>query len=120
MDILRALKREEAKLEKTAKNAMKHLAALKATMKFFGGTTSGTKIAGGKKRRKMSAAGRLAISKATKARWARIRELKNTATKTPKTTKRKISAAVRAKMAKAQKARWAESRAVKAKTAKAA
>src|SRR5271170_5696618 len=113
MDILKALKREEAKLEKHAKNALKQLAALKATMKFFGGTTPGTKLVYGKKRR-MSAAGRLAISKATKARWAKVRELKATAAKAPKRT---MSAAGRARIAKAQKARWAKIRAVKSKAA---
>ena len=73
-EIVKALKREEAKLEKNVKHAFKRLAALKATMKFFGGTTPGTKLVYGKKRR-MSAAARLAISKATKARWAKVREL---------------------------------------------
>src|SRR5271170_4447530 len=113
MDILKALKREEAKLEKHAKNALKQLAALQATMKFFGGTTPGTKLVYGKKRR-MSAAGRLAISKATKARWDKIRRLKATAATAPK---RKMPAAVRARIAKAQKARWAKWRAAKAKKA---
>ena len=70
MDIIKTLKREEAKLEKNVKHAFKKLAALKATMKFFGGTTPGTKLVYGKKRR-MSAAGRLALSRATKARWVK-------------------------------------------------
>jgi hypothetical protein len=113
LDIIKALKREEAKLEKNVKNAFKRLAALKATMKFFGGTTPGTKLVYGKKRR-MSAAGRLAIFKATKARWAKVRELKATAAKAPKS---KMSAAGRARIAKAQKARWAKVRAAKAKKA---
>jgi hypothetical protein len=113
MDIIKALKREEAKLEKNVKHAFKKLAALKATMKFFGGTTPGAKLVYGKKRR-MSAAGRLAISKATKARWAKIRELKATAAKAPK---RKMLAAGRARIAKAQKARWAKIRAAKVKKA---
>ena len=113
MDIIKALKLEEAKLEKNVKHAFKRLAALKATMKFFGGTTPGTKLVYGKKRR-MSAAGRLAISKATKARWAKVRELKATAAK--KTT-RKMSAATRARMAKAQTARWAKIRSAKVKKA---
>ncbi len=114
MDIIRALRREEAKLEKNVKNAFKHLAALKATMKFFGSTAPGTKLVYSKKRRKMSAAGRLAISRATKARWARVRELKAVAAKTPK---RKMSAAGRAKIANAQRARWAKVRAAKLKKA---
>jgi hypothetical protein len=113
LDIIKALKREEAKLEENVKNAFKRLAALKATMKFFGGTTPGTKLVYGKRRR-MSAAGRLAISKAAKARWAKIRELKATAAKAPES---KMSAAARARMAKGQRARWAKVRAAKAKKA---
>ena len=73
LDIIKALMREEAKLEKNVKNALKHLAALKATMKFFGGTTPGTKLVYGKKRRKISAAGRARIAKAQRARWAKVR-----------------------------------------------
>jgi hypothetical protein len=43
MNIIRALKREEARLEKYVKNMAKQ-AALKATMKFLGSTTPGTKL----------------------------------------------------------------------------
>ena len=110
MDIIKALKREEAKLEKNVKHAFKKLAALKATMKFFGGTTPGTKLVYGKKRR-MSAAGRLAISRATKARWAKVRQAKTVK------PRRNMSAAGRARIAKAQKARWAKIRAAKGKKA---
>jgi hypothetical protein len=110
LDIIKALKREEAKLEKRVKNALKQLAALKATMNFFGGTTPGSKLVYGKKRR-MSAAGRLAISKATKARWAKVRQA-NAAK-----PRRKMSAAGRARIARAQKARWAKVRAAKAEKA---
>jgi hypothetical protein len=59
----------------------------------------------------MSAAGRLAISRATKARWAKFHAAK--AIK----PRRKMSAAGRASIVKAQKARWAKIRAVKAKKA---
>ncbi len=110
MDIVTALKREEKKLERTAKSAMKRLSALRATMKFFGGTTPGTKLVYGKKRR-MSAAGRLAISKATKARWAKVRAAKAAR------PRRKMSAAGRASIVKAQKARWAKVRAARARAA---
>jgi hypothetical protein len=76
MDILKALKKEEAKLEKHARNTMKHLAAVRATLKVFGGgwTGSAKPVAG--KKRKLSAAGRARISKAAKARWAKIRAAK--------------------------------------------
>ena len=110
MDIIKALKREEAKLEKNVKHAFKRLAALKATVKFFGGTTPGAKLVYGKKRR-MSAAGRLAISKATKARWAKVRQAKTMK------SRRKMSAAGRARIVKATKARWARWRAAKTKKA---
>ena len=113
MDIVKALQREEAKLEKNVKNAFKRLAALKATMKFLGGTTPGTKLVYGKKRR-MSAAGRLAISKATKTRWAKVRELKATAAEAPRS---KMLAAARARMEKGQQARCANVQAAKGKKA---
>jgi hypothetical protein len=112
MDIIKALKQEEAKLEKNVKNALKHLDIIRSTMNFFGGSTK-PKL-GGRKKRRMSAAGRLAISKATKARWAKLRELKATAAQTPKS---KISAAGQARIAKAQRARWGRVRAAKIKKA---
>jgi hypothetical protein len=62
LDIIEALKREEAKLENNAKNAVKHLGILRATMKFFGGSAK-PKLAG-LKRRKMSAATRARMAKA--------------------------------------------------------
>jgi hypothetical protein len=111
MDIVKALKKEEAKLERTAKNALKQLTAIREAVKAFGGSLIGS---GGRKKREMSAAGRLAISKATKARWAKVRAAK--AVK----PRRKMSAAGRASIVKTQKARWAKIRAAKAKTAKAA
>jgi hypothetical protein len=73
MDILKALKREEAKLEKTVKSALKHLVALRAAMKIFGGAESGEKTGN---RSKMSASARARISKAQKARWAKVRAAK--------------------------------------------
>jgi hypothetical protein len=109
MDIVKALKREERKIEKSVKNGMKHLEALRASIKVFAGGLVGNGRLG--KRRKMSAAGRLAISKATRARWAKVR-----ASKAAK-PRRKISAAGRARIAKAQKARWAKIRGPKAKAA---
>ena len=66
MDILAALKREEEKLQKQADT-------VRAAIKILGGrvTSSGKRI--GRKKRKMSAATRAKISKATKARWAKFR-----------------------------------------------
>jgi hypothetical protein len=84
---------------------MKHLEALRASIKVFAGGLVGNGKLG--KRRKMSAAGRLAISKATKARWAKVRAAKATRTIHRHT---KMSVATRAKMAKAQRARWSKVR----------
>src|SRR5437667_4546393 len=69
MDILAALKREEAKLQKQADT-------VRAAIKVLGGgvTSSGKRI--GRKKRVMSAAARARISKATKARWAKFRAAK--------------------------------------------
>ena len=99
MDIVKALKKEEAKLEK-------HLAAIRDSIKVFAGRFVGNgRLV--KKRRKMSAAGRLAISTATKARWAKFHAAKAAR------PRRKTSAAGRASIVKAQKARWAKIRAAK-------
>jgi hypothetical protein len=78
MDILKALKREEAKLEKYAKKAIKHLAVIRATMTIFGGRgwVGSGKKSGPARRRKMSAAGRSRIARAQKARWAKVRAAK--------------------------------------------
>jgi hypothetical protein len=108
MDIVKALKKEEAKLEKTAKNALKHLEALRVSIKLFatGFVGNGRLV----KRRKMSAAGRARIAKAQRARWAKIRSAKPTRTVRPHS---KMSVATRAKMAKAQRARWTKVREAK-------
>jgi hypothetical protein len=69
MDILAALKREEAKLQEQADT-------VRAAIKVLAGgvTSSGKRI--GRKKRVMSAAARARISKATKARWAKFRAAK--------------------------------------------
>jgi len=69
MDILEALKREEEKLQKQADT-------VRAAIKILGGrvTSSGKRI--GRKKRKMSAAMRAKIGKATKVRWAKFRAAK--------------------------------------------
>ena len=108
MDIVKALKREERKIEKSVKNGMKHLEALRASIKVFAGGFVGSGKIG--KRRKMSAAGRLAISKASKARWAKFHAAKAK-------PRRKMSAAGKRIIAEAQRARWAKIHAKKAKKA---
>ncbi len=93
MDILAALKQEEAKWEKEVSAAQQQLDTVRAAMKLLSG---------------MNGSG-----KATDSSTA-----KTTASSSVKTTggkKRVMSAAARAKMAKAQKERWAKFRAAKAK-----
>jgi hypothetical protein len=60
----------------------------------------------GRKRHGMSAAGRARIAAAAKARWAKFRGSKRTATPAPPS--RKFSAAARKRLALAAKARWAK------------
>jgi hypothetical protein len=91
MDILAALKQEEAKWEKEVSAAQQQLDNVRAAIKLLGGTgtsgkatgtstakttaSSSVKTTGGKKR-VMSAAARAKISKATKERWAKFRAVK--------------------------------------------
>jgi hypothetical protein len=63
-----------SKARKECEERLKHLDIIRATMDFFGGTAK-PKLAGRKKRR-MSAAGRARIVKAQKARWAKVRAAK--------------------------------------------
>jgi hypothetical protein len=73
MDILAALKQEEAKLQKQADKVRQQLNAVRAARKILGRevASGGKRI--GKKKRKMSAAARARIGKATKERWAKFR-----------------------------------------------
>ena len=91
MDILAALKQEEAKWEKQVSAAQQQLDNVRAAIKLLGGTGSSAKATGsssgkttgsssgkttGGKKRVMSAAARARISKATKERWAKFRAAK--------------------------------------------
>ena len=83
MDILAALRQEEAKWEKEVSAAQQYLDTVRAAMKLLGrmnssGTTTGRSSgkATGRKKRVMSAAARAKISKATKERWAKFRAAK--------------------------------------------
>ena len=73
MNILAALRQAEAKLKKQADRARKQLDAVRGAMKALGSevASGGKRI--GKKKRKMSAAARARIGKATKLRWAKFR-----------------------------------------------
>lgn len=64
MDILKALRREEKKIEKHAKSAAKNLETVRASIKVFAGSVD-------RKRRKMSKAARAKISAGQKSRWAK-------------------------------------------------
>jgi hypothetical protein len=83
MDILAALKQEEAKWEKEVSAAQHQLENVRAAIKLLGGTGSSSKATGnssgkttGGKKRVMSAAARARISKASKERWAKFRAAK--------------------------------------------
>ncbi len=74
MDILAALRQEEAKWEKQVCTAQQQLETVRAAIKLFVGKPTGKRT--GEKKRVMSAAARAKISKATKARWAKFRAAK--------------------------------------------
>jgi hypothetical protein len=105
MDILKALKHEERKIEMSVKHGMKHLEAIRASIKVFAGGLVGNGKLG--KRGRISADGRASIARAQRARWPKIRSAKPTRRLHQRS---KMSAATRAKMAKAQRARWTKVR----------
>jgi hypothetical protein len=85
-------------LKKEREHTQKQLRRIDEALAALGSTSNGT--------RKMSAAGRLRISLAQKARWAKQRIAKPTRT---------ISAAGRKRIAAAQRARWEKVKAKKGK-----
>jgi len=72
MDILAAIKREERKLEKQLGRLQHQLSAVRAAAKALGHSAEREVV--GVKKRVLSAAGRAAIVKATKKRWAKVRK----------------------------------------------
>jgi hypothetical protein len=76
MNILAALKQEEAKLQKQAGIVRQQLDAVRAAMKILGREVASSAKPIGKKKRVLSAAARAKISKATKERWAKFRAAK--------------------------------------------
>jgi hypothetical protein len=91
MDILAALRQEEAKFENEVSAAQQQLDTVRAAMKLLGGMNGSGKAPGsssakttgsssvkttGQNKRVMSAAARARISKATKERWAKFRAAK--------------------------------------------
>jgi len=95
MDILAALKQEEAKFEKEVSAAQQQLDNVRAAIKLLGG---------------MGSSGKATASSGGKSTGGMNSSVKTTGGK-----KRVMSAAARAKMAKAQKERWAKFRTAKAK-----
>jgi predicted ATPase len=95
MDILAAMRQEEAKWEKEVSAAQQQLDNVRAAIKLLGG---------------MNGSGKTTASSSVKTTGGM-----NSSGKTTGNTKRVMSAAARAKMAKAQKERWAKFRAAKAK-----
>ena len=71
MDILAALKREEAKFEKLMENARQQMDTVRAAIKVFGSTKSRGKTK--RKKNIMSAATKAKIAKAARKRWAKIK-----------------------------------------------
>ena len=73
MNILAALKQAETKLKKQADKVRQQLDAVRAAGKILGREVAKGGKTIGKKKRKMSAAARARIGKATKERWAKFR-----------------------------------------------
>jgi hypothetical protein len=65
----------------------------------------------GRKKRKLSDAGRLAIAAAQKVRWAKAKVKSTVKPVVKRLAKRTLSAAAKAKIAAAAKARWAKAKA---------
>jgi hypothetical protein len=72
MDILAAIKREERKLEKQLGKLNHQLNGVRAAAKALGRSTEREVV--NAKMRVLSAAGRAAIVKAAKKRWAKVRK----------------------------------------------
>jgi hypothetical protein len=83
MDILAALRQEEAKFEKQVNAAQQQLDNVRAAIKLLGAMASSAKAtpsssvkATGQRKRVMSAAARAKMAKAQKERWAKFRAAK--------------------------------------------
>ena len=72
MNILAAIKREERKLEKQLGKLNHQLSGVRAAAKALGGSAEREVVR--VKKRVLSAAGRAAIAKAAKKRWAKVRK----------------------------------------------
>jgi len=86
MQILRSIRKEQRKVKNQISKLERQLKALGAAAKAFGSIAIKGLTETPRKKRRMSAAGRLAISRATKARWAKLRAAKKAEKKTEKKT----------------------------------
>jgi len=75
MNILVALRQEEAKFEKQVSTAQQQLDTVRAAMKLLGGMNGSDKSIG-KKKRVISAVARAKMAKAQRERWAKFRAAK--------------------------------------------
>ena len=76
MQILHSIRREQRKIKDQLVKLERQLNALGAAAEALGSSTVKNIKRKLRTRRKLSAAGRLAISRAAKARWARVRSAK--------------------------------------------
>jgi hypothetical protein len=72
MSVLAAIRREKKKIKKQLGKLQNQLSGLEAAAKVLGDSTS--KEIKGVKKRVLSVAGRAAIAKAAKKRWAQVRK----------------------------------------------
>ena len=79
MRILRSIRREQRKIKSQMTKLERQLAALRAAAEAQGSSVVESAGEMPRKKHKLSAAGRLAISRAVKARWARLRAAKKAA-----------------------------------------
>jgi hypothetical protein len=79
MDILVAIKREERKLEKQLGKLQHQLGGMREAAKALGNSAEREVV--GVKKRVLSAAGRAAIVKAAKKRWAKVKKQAKKATR---------------------------------------
>jgi hypothetical protein len=103
MDILAALKQEEAKWEKEVSAAQQQLDTVRAAMKLLSGMNGSGKATGS------------STAKTTASSSVKTTGAMNSSGKTTGGKKRVMSAAARAKISRASKERWAKFRAAKAK-----
>jgi hypothetical protein len=79
MQILRSIRKEQRKVKNQISKLERQLRALGAAAAAFGSIAVRRFGRKPRKKRQLSAAGRLAISKAAKARWAKVKAGKKTA-----------------------------------------